>query len=329
MRNAALALTVAVTLACTAAAAQASLTRWFTGEPADTHPAMHGPVLDLAGGGKDVEPALQAMIDKVRGCSHCAAKLDVLVLRASGEDGYNPLFASLAGVSSVATLLITDRASSDRPDVVRQARNAEVVFFAGGDQCKYVQWIKGTKLARAIADVYRRGGGVGGTSAGLAIQGDIVYDSCPDQSAASKDVLRDPYSIDVSLSRHFFRWPPMRNTITDTHFKQRDRMGRLLVFLARSLQDQQGSRFLGVGVSERTSLVTDGDGRSVVMGEGPVYLILADHAPAVCTKGKPLTYRGYRVWKYEHGATLDLAHWPTSGGMTLDVVDGVLSADPY
>jgi cyanophycinase len=309
--------------------ARAELTRWTSGEPAAVRPRLHGPMLDLAGGGKDVEPALQTTIDRVRGCSRCDVKVDVVVLRASGAEGYNELFMGLDGVSSVVTILITDRDSSERDDVASAVRNAEVVFFAGGDQCNYVRWIKGTKLSRAITELYRRGGGIGGTSAGLAIMSDIAYDACPSQSAVSKEVLLDPYSLDVSLSRGFFDWRPMRNTIADTHFRQRDRMGRLLVFLARAIHDGQAPRLLGIGVSERTSVVVDGRGNGVVMGDGPAYLVLADHRPEVCAKGQPLTYRGFRVWKYETGARIDLLHWPGTGGRTLDVVDGELTSDPY
>lgn len=97
--------------------------------------------------------------------------------------------------------------------------------------------MKGTALERAVESVYKRGGAIGGNSAGLAIQGDIAYDACPDQSAQSKDVLLDPYHIDVHLSRDFFHWRYLERTITDTHFNERDRFGRTLVFLARALHD--------------------------------------------------------------------------------------------
>ncbi len=327
----------------TAVPAHSALTRYFSGSTHDSAPALHGPALILAGGGKDVESALQAAIDTVRGCDTCTTAVDVAVLRASGADGYNPLFMSLHGVNSVVTFVITDRAAAERRNVARAVRNAEVVFFAGGDQCNYIRWIKGTRTAKAVESVYARGGAVGGTSAGLAILGDIVYDACPDQSAQSKDVLLDPYSVDVSLSRDFFRWPFLTSTITDTHFKQRDRMGRLLVFLARSIHDRDLSRqggqagkpaphrpaLTGVGVSERTTLLLKPDGKAVVMGEGPAYLIRADARPELCEKGRPLTYRGFKVWRFGASETIDLAKPPTEGYTTLDVIDGKLSRDPY
>ena len=107
------------------------------------------------------------------------------------------------------------------------------------------------------------------SSAGLAIQGEIAYDACPDQSAASEDVLKDPYSVDVSLSRGFFDWPPLRHVITDTHFKKRDRMGRLLVFLARALNEGHDTRLVGFGVNEAAAAVMDARGRRRYSGMVP------------------------------------------------------------
>jgi cyanophycinase len=309
--------------------AHADLVRFFSGNETDVKPKLHGPYLILAGGGSDQDEAMQAAIDGVRGCNDCDTKLDVVVLRASGAEGYNPWFMGLKGVNSVTSYVITDRASSGRPDVVNTVRNAELVFFAGGDQCNYVRWIKGTRTAEAVQSVYRRGGAIGGTSAGLAIQGEIVYDSCPDQSAQSKDVLLDPYSIDVSLSRDFFHWSPMRGIITDTHFSQRDRMGRLLVFMARALAAGDVHRIEGLGVSEATVVLVDRKGVGRVMGKGPVHVIVADRKPEVIERGIPLTYRGYKVWRFETGSTIDLDRLPKTPTKVIDVVKGKLSGDPY
>jgi cyanophycinase len=303
----------------------AALAVFLAGNPADVRPKVHGPVLDLAGSG--AEPSgLQAMIDAVRGCSDCDAKLDVVIIRASGAEGLNPVFMGLHGVDSAASYVITDRDSANRRDVERAVRDAEIVWFAGGDQCNYIRWIKGTRVHHAVERVFGRGGGVGGNSAGLAIEGDVVYDACPDVSAASKDVLSDPFHRDVSLSSDFFRWPALRGTITDTHFHARDRFGRLVVFLARSFS---GRRIDGLGVDEGTSVIVTPDQKGRVYGPGAAYLLVVDHAAEVLEKGKPLTYRGLKVWKFTAGDTIDLANRPTGSFRLLDVIEGKLSADPY
>jgi cyanophycinase len=306
-------------------AAHADLKTYLAGNAADVRPKLHGPVLDLAG--SSAEPvALQAMIDAVRGCSDCDANVDVVIIRASGDESLNAVFMGLRGVDSALSYVITDRDSANRRDVERSVLNAEVVWFAGGDQCNYIRWVKGTRVHRAVQRVFRRGGGVGGNSAGLAIQGEIAYDACPDVSAASKDVLADPFHRDVSLSSDFFRWPALRDLITDTHFHQRDRFGRLVVFLARSFH---GRRIDGIGVDEQTSIIVTPDQKGKVFGPGAAYLLAVDHPPEVLEKGKPLTYRGLKVWKFTAGETIDFAQRPNKGYRTVDVVEGKLSADPY
>ena len=310
-------------------AAAANETRYLTGSAADVRPRLHGPAYHLQGGGTDVAAAMQWMIDEVRGCTDCATKLDVVVLRSSGAEGYNDFIFKMNGVDSVETLVITDRADSESVAVVKTVADAEVVFFAGGDQCNYVRYFKGTGLERAVERVHARGGGVGGTSAGLAIMGDVAYDACSGGSATSAEALRDPYNKDVTFTYDFFDWPVLRGIITDTHFVERDRMGRTLAFVARQLKDTRYKRITALAVERETSVVSDRRGRARVLGKGPVYLVLGDHAPEVCELGKPLTYSNYKLWKLASGATLNLKHLPTAGFYTVSVREGKIIEDPY
>ena len=310
-------------------AAGAAETRYLTGDPADARPKLHGPAYHLQGGGTDVAAAFQWMIDEVRGCAGCPARLDVVVLRSSGAGGYNDFVMKMNGVDSVETLVIRDRADSETEAVRRTVENAEVVFFAGGDQCNYVRYFKGTAVERAVERVHARGGGVGGTSAGLAILGDVAYDACSGGSAKSADSLRDPYHRDVTFTYDFFDWPVLRGVITDTHFVERDRMGRLLVFIARQLKEKRYRRVTGLAVERETSVAADRRGRARVMGKGPVYLVVGDRAPEVCEPGRPLTYTGYKLWKLTAGAAFDLKRPPAAGHYTVSVRDGKILGDPY
>jgi hypothetical protein len=44
----------------------------------------------------------------------------------------------------------------------------------------------------------------------------------------------------------------------------------------------------------------------------------------VLERGKPLTYRGYKVWKFDRGAEFDLGRWPQEGGEIVDVIEGTV-----
>jgi cyanophycinase-like exopeptidase len=310
------------------APAQAKVTRYLTGNAADVVVSLAGPAHDLGGGGTDVDAALQWIIDQVRGCTSCSTKIDVVILRASGSNGYNDYIYAMNGVDSVETLVITKASDSNTTAVETTVKNAEVVFYAGGDQCDYVKLFKGTKVETATEFVYAKGGGVGGTSAGLAIQGDFSYDGCTG-SATSADALANPYHSTITFTYDFFHWANLQGTITDSHFVTRDRMGRTLAFLARQIKDGKTASALSIAVNEATSVEVSRTGLATVVGAGPAYFILADHSPVTCQAGTPLTYLNYKIWKVAAGGTFNLANRPTTGYYLRSVNNGVIDQNPY
>ena len=74
----------------------------------------------------------------------------------------------------------------------------------------------------------------------------------------------------------------------------RDRMGRMLTFVARVMEDVASpavSLARGVGIDERTALlldVTTGDVTAV--GSGTAYVCLADHKAETCKQKTALSY---------------------------------------
>jgi cyanophycinase-like exopeptidase len=311
-----------------AAPLEAKVTRYLTGNAANVNPVLAGPAHDFGGGGTDVDQGLQWMIDKVRGCTNCATKVDVVILRSTGTNGYNDYIYAMNGVDSVETLVITSPRDSNTAAVEATVRNAEVVFFAGGDQCDYVKNFKGTLVETAVESVYARGGGVGGTSAGWAIMGEFSYDGCTG-SALSGDALANPFHRTISFTYNFFNWANMGQTVPDSHFVTRDRMGRTMAFVARQIRDGKAATALGVGLNEVTSLGVDKNGLATVMGNGPAYFVLGEHAPEVCESGTPLTYSNFKIWRVNTGGTFDLKNRPTLGYYLVSVTNGQLSSSPY
>lgn len=321
--------TLVLTLTLVAAPAAAKITRYLTGNPGDVAAGpLAGPALNLGGGGTDVDAALQAKIDQARGCTSCATKVDVVILRASGADGYNDYIFAMNGVDSVESLVITKATEANSAAVVATVANAEVVFFAGGDQCDYVKLFKGGALEAAVESVYARGGSIGGTSAGMAIQGEFIYDGCTG-SATSAEILANPFHRNATFTYDYFSWNDMGDVLTEQHLVTRDRMGRLYGFLARQIQDGKTPSALGVAADEVTSIVVDKNGLATVYGTGNAYFVLADHFPELCQAKKPLTYSGYKMWRRFPGQTFNLRNRPTTPDYTISVTGGVLSGNPY
>src|SRR5450631_196934 len=121
----------------------------------------------LMGGGKDLDPAFGWLCERAHGG-------DFLILRASGDDDYNPYIAKLCKTNSVATLILPNRESAEAPFAAETIRNAEAIFIAGGDQSNYIKFWQGTPVQSAINDRLREGVPIGGTSAGLAVLGEFV-----------------------------------------------------------------------------------------------------------------------------------------------------------
>ena len=114
----------------------------------------------------------------------------------------------------------------------------------------------------------------------------------------------------------------MDGVITDQHVVARKRLGRTLAFVARQLKDRHLRRALAVAVNEKTSVVVDRRGLAHVLGAGPAYFILGDHAPEVCEPKKPLTFSNFKVWKLTPGEAFDLRRRPKTGFHLVSVKDG-------
>jgi cyanophycinase len=283
--------------------------------------------IGMMGGGSDLDQAFRWLCNKGGGG-------DFLVLRARGDDDYNPYINGLCKTNSVATLVIPDRESAEDPKVAEIIRQAEVVFIAGGDQSRYVNFWKDTPVEDAIDKNIAEGKPIGGTSAGLAIQGQFGYgclqDKPDDADLTSKETLVDPFHYRVTLVDDFLKIPHLEGKITDSHFAKRDRLGRTLVFLARLIQDGRESHPRDIAIDEKSAFLVEADGKGVVIGSGKgVYFIRPTEAPKVCKEKTPLTFEKIDVYRAPKGAHFDLDSWTGDGGIpySLRVQDGVISSD--
>ncbi|MBK6916567.1 MAG: cyanophycinase [Deltaproteobacteria bacterium] len=302
----------------------AELMRWSVGDAADADATPAGPALILMGGGPDVDAAFTWWQSWVDGG-------DVVVLRASGADGYNDyLFADIGGVDSVETLLVDTEALADDPYVVCRVAQAEAVFMAGGDQARYMTLWKDRGLAEAVMTAWDRGAVVGGTSAGLAVLGEFVFAAYND-TVDTDEALADPYNRYMTMDRGMFGLAPLGGVITDSHFHERDRMGRLVGFLARIVQDGWADDVLGLGVDEGTALLVGPDGTGTVVGDGSVYAVRSNGTPQVCAPGEPLAYADLERVRLVAGDTIALPGGETEvAGELLSAADGgLMPADPY
>jgi cyanophycinase len=272
------------------------------------------------GGGTDLDEAFQWLCERAGGG-------DLLVLRATGKDDYNPYIRKLCHLNSVATVVIPDRAAAEDQFVAQAIGHASALFISGGDQANYINFWQGTRVQTAINEAIRRGVPIGGTSAGLAVLGEYAYtaqgDKPDDPNLDGKLAMADPYGPRITISHNFLEIPVLKGIITDTHFAKRDRMGRLLVFLALLNEPDgkpmppPGENIRGIGVEQGAAVLLELDGKATVVGHGCAYFVDAQHASGgmigakfgVMTLHQPLTFGDFAVQKVAPGHAFDLKAW--------------------
>lgn len=271
-------------------------------------PGRTSPGLLLMGGGREIKAAFRWFAAQA-GHGH------IVIIRASGDDALqNWIYHDVGGVASVQTLIFHARAPARDPRVLAIVKHADGIFIAGGDQANYVRFWKGTPLNALLDAHVRAGKPLGGTSAGLAILGEWGYGAMDGGSITSPEALHDPDGPAVTLVDHFISIPRLQGTITDTHFAQRGRLGRLLAFVARSAKDHSTATVTGLGVDQDSALLVEADGDARLLSwhpDGHAWIVVPEKMREVentggrkaldaylenrVTAGKPLNLPGFVV----------------------------------
>tara|TARA_B100000900_G_scaffold206524_1_gene175127 strand:- start:201 stop:1400 length:1200 start_codon:yes stop_codon:yes gene_type:complete len=314
---------------------------YFTGDVADVETNPDYGVC-LMGGSTEDDRAMIWFLEKANGG-------DILVIRASGSDGYNNYFYSDLGVevNSVETIVFNSASATSDSYVLQQIANAEAIWIAGGDQWDYINYWKDTEVENLLNQhINFKQAVIGGTSAGMAILG-ASYFSANNGGVYSSEALEDPYNTYMTIGHNdFLEVPLLENTITDTHFSERDREGRLLTFMAR-MNNELGERSFGIACDEYTAVCIDSSGIGAVYGEWPEYDDFAFFVQMNCEEGNvpenmqagtPFTwnFNGQATKVYKVGGTttgnhyLDLNDWQTGNGgewLHWSALDGVFTSE--
>jgi cyanophycinase-like exopeptidase len=330
----------------------------------------------LMGGDNDVDEAFRWLISRAGITSSSGGRF--VIIRATGADGYNcyvyysdyPTCSSKGapqpgsvggaslGLSSVETLVIPSAAAANDTTVNQIVGRADVIWIAGGDQADYYKNWRGTALERTINQAVSRNVPVGGTSAGMMVLPRFDFAALRG-SVTSAQALADPFNkymtIEPSSSAQpaFIIAPGLETAIVDAHVDERDRMGRLMTFMARLIRQEGATGCAGgtlsgsagaadgaraVGLAIQTALLIEGPAGSQTArrvsnpgapGSATTYLLQPSIAPETCLSGKPLTMRGVTVRKITDGQSFNFSNWSTLPYTEAHIVNGTLSNFKY
>jgi cyanophycinase len=205
---------------------------------------------------------------------------------------YQKLFAEL-GASAVEVMDFDTRRDCHERGRLERLAKATGVFFTGGNQLRLSTLLGGTPIAKLIRQANARGVPVGGTSAGASILSEHMI--------AFGDEGASPISGSVRLA------PGLGLTnrfVIDQHFRERDRLGRLLTALAYN------PFAVGIGLDEDTAAFIGPDNLLEVVGSGAVTVVDASalmySSMDKVREGEPVALLGLTLHILTEGTTFNL-----------------------
>ena len=224
-----------------------------------------------------------------------SARIAILPTASSIESAgerYKALFLGL-GVAHAEVVYLADRRDADADTAAAQIGEATGVFLTGGNQMRLAAIVGGTRAMHAIRRRHAAGAVVAGTSAGASILSSHMV-----AFGASGPTPRQRMA---HVSAGFGLVP---DVIVDQHFRQRDRIGRLLALVAAS------PGLLGLGVDEDTAALFDPDGALEVLGRNSVTIVDGSQAVSDVFRVKghgPITVSGALLHVLTPGRRFDLS----------------------
>lgn len=205
---------------------------------------------------------------------------------------YEGIFRDL-GAAAVDVLGYAVRGDTERDDWHERLDAATGVFLTGGNQLRISTILGGTRVAKTIRTCNARGVAVGGTSAGAAVLSEHMI--------AFGESGSTPRAGLVSLAPGFGL---TNRVIIDQHFRQRDRLGRLLAALAYN------PFAIGIGLDEDTAAFIDPDDVIQVFGAGAITVVdassLEHSSMGQARSGDAICLTGIKLHILTAGASFDL-----------------------
>jgi len=206
---------------------------------------------------------------------------------------YEQVFRDI-GARRVTVMDFDTRRDCQERGRLARLEEASGIFFTGGNQLRVTTLLGGTPVAQLIRACNARGVTVGGTSAGASILSEHMIASGDEGGALVAGSVR--LAPGLGLTNRY---------IIDQHFRERDRLGRLLTALAYN------PFAVGIGLDEDTAAFIAPDDRVEVEGTGGVTVV--DAADVTYSSidqaedGQPVCMLGLKVHLLVAGASFDLA----------------------
>lgn len=213
---------------------------------------------------------------------------------------YERIFGDL-GAGRVTAMDFDTRRDCEERGRLDRLESATGVFFTGGNQLRLSTMLGGTSVAKALRVMNASGVHVAGTSAGASFISEHMIAFGEEGASPTAGMVR--LAPGLGLTNRF---------VIDQHFRQRDRLGRLMAALAYN------PFAIGIGLDEDTAAFIRPDNVLEVEGSGSVTIVDASgiqfSSMDTAEEGQPVCMLGLAVHILIAGATYDMHNRFASAG---------------
>ncbi len=273
----------------------------------------------IAIGGAEDKIGDMTVLRRVISEAHATAPNVLVVTTATGmpvetAKKYEDAFGRLGIKPAIAH--VTNRREAADPKLLEQVKNADVIFFSGGDQLKLATILNATPFFAALKAREEAGAVVAGTSAGAAVMSELMIYGGRNKKGHHKG--------EVMMASGFgFQ----EHAVFDTHFNHEHESffalakRKLLSWISEPKKKEPVGRLprlfnvvaaaphkTGIGLDEDTGVIFRGNEFEVI-GSGNVTVVDGKEATSDVThigRGRPITLSGVKVTKYKAGDKFSL-----------------------
>ena len=262
--------------------------------PDEQHASTRGFIIPIGGAEKKVRDRkiLRRFVEICGGARARIAIIPTASQLADTGSRYEEVFKDL-GVREAQSLPYEQRADCKREDWMEVLEAADGVFLTGGNQLRLSTTLGGTVVARTLRRRNQAGLHVAGTSAGAAIMSEHMIAFGREGSTPRADMVTLAPGLGLT-----------RRLIIDQHFRQRDRLGRLVTALAYNPEA------IGLGLDEDTAAFLGPDDVIEVRGTGALTIVDPEDVEYTSMDSShrhdAVSVIGLRMHVLTHGATFDL-----------------------
>lgn len=212
------------------------------------------------------------------------------------EESYKFIRSQLSGIckNPITGFNFTKAQANDNEIWIDSVRHARLIYIVGGDQNRFMDVVRGSRLYDAMHQAFNNGATISGTSAGAAVMSKIMITG-EERDKKDKDSFKE-IKRDNAITSQGMGF--ITDAVIDQHFIKRSRYNRLLSVLA------DHPHKIVIGIDESTAIIVTGKKVSVV-GESQVVVISKPEKLKISDKGT-VSFKNARLSLFMAGDSFEL-----------------------